>query len=356
VQRAAIDHDVLAGLAEAIERCEVVDLDDARKLRLAPDPAPLEAERRVRPRCSLNEPVVVEVPSWSELATLYTKDISHGGMFIATKTPPDRNTPVTVRLRLPYGTGMLEFVGVVVHVVTAAQAEVHGWTAGFGLQFTDLTPERRRALQLLVEQGSDRPTMRPVVRGRPRIRPVEAVPPSEALPAEALPAEALPSEALPAEALPAEPSAAEPSPVLATPSPDAREPISPRSVVHASSRTWSELATRSEQIAAQLKRRVPKDPASPGDDRRSLVDEALQLVAEKRYGAAIQRLELALQRSPSLRLRVLLCVVQARHALTERDFSLARARYEAVLELDPANALAQRELLMLSAVLSRPPV
>jgi hypothetical protein len=47
---------------------------------------------------------------------------------------------------------------------------------------------------------------------------------------------------------------------------------------------------------------------------------------------------------------VLLCVVQARQALTERDFPRARERYEAVLQLDPSNELAQRELLMLSAL------
>lgn len=351
MQRAAIERGGLAGLAEAIERAELVDLDDARKLRLAPDPAPLASERRTEPRSPRVAPVVVEIPSWAELASLYTKDISHGGMFIATESPPERSAPVTVRLLLPYGTGMLEFVGVVVHVVTAAQAEAHGWTAGFGLQLTDLTPERRRALQLFVEQASDRPTMRPVVRGRPRIRPVE---PEAAAPPELRAAEPPLAAPPPAEPPPAEPRAAERSPVPAMPRSDAREAVGPRPVADAPSRTWSELATRSQQIAARLRRRVPSGATSP-DGRRSLVDEALQLVSEKRYGAAIERLELALQRSPSPRLRVLLCVVQARRALVERDFPRARERYEAVLELDPGNELAQRELLMLSAALSRPP-
>jgi hypothetical protein len=114
----------------------------------------------------------------------------------------------------------------------------------------------------------------------------------------------------------------------------------------------ADLAARSEQLASQLRRRAPEAPttgASRGENR-SLVDEALRLVAEKRYDAAIDRLERALQRAPEPRLRVLLCVVQARQALTERDFPRARTHYEAVLELDPENEVAKRELLMLSAL------
>ena len=51
-------------------------------------------------------------------------------------------------------------------------------------------------------------------------------------------------------------------------------------------------------------------------------------------------------------MRVLLHVVQARQAISERDFPRARARYETVLELDPDNEVAKRELLMISALMT----
>jgi len=110
------------------------------------------------------------------------------------------------------------------------------------------------------------------------------------------------------------------------------------------------LNARSEQLASQLKRRAPAAAPVNRGSQSPLVDEALRLVAEKKYLAAIERLERALERTPEPRLRVLLCVVQARQALTERDFPRARTHYEAVLELDPENEVAQRELLMLSAL------
>lgn len=279
------------------------------------------AERRAEPRYSLVEPAVVEIPSWAELVSLYTKDISCGGMFVATHSPPERDSRVAVRLVLPRGAGTLEFVGLVVHVVTAAQAAAHGWTAGFGLQFTDLTLERRRALRQLVEQAREMAVASPTTQAQARVR-----------------------LALAEAAVPPTPPA-----MPASPRHEAREgvvaPLRPR----------SELELRSEEIAARLKRRVSKAAAAPGPGGRGLVDEALQLVAEKRYGAAIERLELELQRSPSTRLRVLSFVVQARLALTERDISRAHACYESVLALDPGNEVAERELLMLTAMHRRPP-
>lgn len=115
-----------------------------------------------------------------------------------------------------------------------------------------------------------------------------------------------------------------------------------------------QLAERSEQITSLLKRRVPSTATAPSsrNEHRELVDDALRLVAAKRYPEAIAQLEIALQRTSETRVRVLLHVVQARQAISERDFPRARARYETVLELDPDNEVAKRELLMISALMT----
>lgn len=391
---------------------------------------PAGAERRTEPRYSLVEPAVIEVESWTALVALYTKDISCGGMFVQTDAPPERDTQVALQLLLPDGAGTLEFEGNVVHVVTAAQAEAAGTTAGFGLQFSDLTAERRRALQRLIDQAkaaaarpsADGPSLHelgstcaPGDQGTPlrltlseaerqqlqelraelaammargdlevlglqgagdldelrdaferagrRWHPGQAyrdAPPEirrlateiflrieqayRKLRAASHAAASTPPAAAASRPAP-HPPAAEPPRAAASDPAGAQTP----SPARGAQRAMADLAERSSLLAAQLKRREPK-VAAPPDEQRVLVDEALRLVADKRYREAAERLELVLERKPDPRLRVLLCVVQARQALTERDFARARERYEAVLQLDPSNEVAQRELLMLSAL------
>lgn len=84
--------------------------------------------------------------------------------------------------------------------------------------------------------------------------------------------------------------------------------------------------------------------------RRSAVNEALRLVSARRYPEAIERLEQVVRDKPQPRLEVLLSVVRARQAIEQRDLPRARACYEAALQLDPRNAVAERELEMLSAM------
>jgi uncharacterized protein (TIGR02266 family) len=269
-------------------------------------------ERRTEPRYSLVEPAQVEVASWTELAELYTNDISHGGLFIRTEAPPGRDTQVAVRMLLPGGAGTLELEGVVVHVVTVAQASALACAPGFGLQFTNLTSERRRALQQLIEHAKAQ----------------EAAPPQHRAP-----------------------TAVHVAAPTTAPAPAQRaveRVVPPR--VRASGPAMSELAERSEQLAAGLKRRTPATASPPRDEHRASIDEVLRLVADKDYPAAIAQLELLVERAPEPRLRTLLGMVRARQALLERDFPRARAHYETVLELHPGHEVAKRELLMLAAL------
>lgn len=460
------------GVGEALAHSEAL-VPDAEAER-APEraAAPVGAERRVNRRYSLVEPAVVEVASWSELVSLYTKDIGCGGMFVLTDTPPPRDTSVGLQLLLPDEAGTLDFVGVVVHVVTAAQAKATGGAAGFGLQFSGLTAERRRALQRLIEQAEvaaahpeeeDGPRLRelgfacapsdggglrltlseaehqqmqqlraelaamtargdlemlglpseaglellrdaferlarrwhPSVAHRdapPEIRQLATEiflrieqayhrlrdaprpagvlpppPPFASSPIASAPRvgpphandssiETIPSEPAPAPVVAAEPVAARRA-APTTPAPEhprlsavEADEVRAQQRARLARRMVGSLVERSEQLATQLRRRDRSSSPPPRDEHRTLVDEALRLVADKRYAEAAEQLEQALRQRAEPRVRVLLNVVKARQALTERDFPRARASYEAVLQLDPSNALAQRELLMLAAM------
>ncbi|MEM7154817.1 MAG: PilZ domain-containing protein [Myxococcota bacterium] len=117
------------------------------------------------------------------------------------------------------------------------------------------------------------------------------------------------------------------------------------------------LVERGERLARKLQRRehaVPKlkprspRPSAPGHSAPMKV--ALQHIQARSWADAIKPLQEALQLQPSNELEVLLQIVRARQAAVERDFATARRHYEAVLAGNPEHAVAQRELLMISAV------
>ena len=81
-----------------------------------------------------------------------------------------------------------------------------------------------------------------------------------------------------------------------------------------------------------------------------MLAKALALIEARRWKEAIGPLEVAVRQRPSPQLHALLGVVVARQAAVERDFPSARRHYEEVLAMDPEHAVAQRELLMISAV------
>src|SRR5262249_54344064 len=63
-------------------------------------PPPFTAPR-AHPQHRTTRPIQVKCQSWDALVTLYTRDISHGGLFVKTMTPLEKDTPVTVRISLP---------------------------------------------------------------------------------------------------------------------------------------------------------------------------------------------------------------------------------------------------------------
>lgn len=85
------------------------------------------------------------------LLELNTRDISLHGIFIESTAPPEPHALISVQLPFPDGSGVVDLVGEVVRVVTTRQAAASGSAPGFGVTFSDVSDETRRALELLLE-------------------------------------------------------------------------------------------------------------------------------------------------------------------------------------------------------------
>jgi uncharacterized protein (TIGR02266 family) len=99
----------------------------------------------------------------------WIKDISHGGIFLRTHTPAPLFARLVVALELPTG-DVIEVAGEVVRLVKPEQASA-GVAAGMGVQFTDLSAEKREKLEAFLGH---------TLIGVPA--PVESRPPSPATP------------------------------------------------------------------------------------------------------------------------------------------------------------------------------
>lgn len=97
---------------------------------------------RKHPRFITHEEVRLELAGRNDLRPVWMTDISKGGLFVQAESPP----PLRARVEVVIGTpdGELTLTGEVVHVVP-------GEPGGVGVQFLDLTPERRARIEAYVE-------------------------------------------------------------------------------------------------------------------------------------------------------------------------------------------------------------
>lgn len=102
---------------------------------------------RQHPRFVTREQVLLEVEGRNDLRATWMSDISKGGLFVQTSEDLPLRTAVTVHIRTP--DGELALGAEVVHAVPGPQG-------GVGLQFVDLTLERRRAIEAYVEGLAER--------------------------------------------------------------------------------------------------------------------------------------------------------------------------------------------------------
>lgn len=134
-------------------------------IRSAPTPAfgaapPLkivpETKEGVRshPRFVTEKKIGVRIAERSALKTMWTENISKGGLFVRTDTPPPRGTILEVLISTP--DGELALNAEVVHVVDKQSSEAAGQPPGVGLAFVAVKPEQKRAIHQYVDGLADR--------------------------------------------------------------------------------------------------------------------------------------------------------------------------------------------------------
>jgi type IV pilus assembly protein PilZ len=87
-----------------------------------------------------------------EFVREHTQNISRGGVFIQTRTPPQVDEVITVQLELPDGGVPATSTGLVMHRVTAEEAEQQGILPGIGVQFLDADDRFRERIDRYIEQ------------------------------------------------------------------------------------------------------------------------------------------------------------------------------------------------------------
>jgi uncharacterized protein (TIGR02266 family) len=127
-------------------------------VRRAPPPAPAVAppradEGRAWPRVPAR--LRVGWTSSKDFLSAYSKNISRGGIFIATDDPPALREVVELSVELPDGKPPVKSHAEVVHCVSVAQARATGTVAGAGLQFLDASDDFRERLDACIEALSD---------------------------------------------------------------------------------------------------------------------------------------------------------------------------------------------------------
>lgn len=106
-------------------------------------------EKRKHARFVTASTVELRVDGRDGLRELWASDISLGGLFVYAFDPPEVGRQVEVEIATPGGTLVLE--ARVVRVVDVETAERTNTRPGAGLEFTNLSPDRRDALKAYMD-------------------------------------------------------------------------------------------------------------------------------------------------------------------------------------------------------------
>jgi uncharacterized protein (TIGR02266 family) len=122
-----------------------------------PAPKPAQPARPEADRAWPRVPARLRVgwTSSKDFLSAYSKNISRGGIFIATDNPPALRVIVELSVELPDGKPPVKTHAEVVHCVPPAQARATGTQAGAGLQFIDASDDFRERLDACIAALSD---------------------------------------------------------------------------------------------------------------------------------------------------------------------------------------------------------
>lgn len=135
---------VSAHLGEQSLRVHFTEIADAHRRHLLELLFPPGAERRTTKRVSL----VTQMRSivGGQPLVGYTRDISVGGVFVETETPPERGTEVTLRFKLTPNAPILEARATVVYCMAGE---------GMGLRFWNLPADLARVIEDFISGQED---------------------------------------------------------------------------------------------------------------------------------------------------------------------------------------------------------
>ena len=107
-----------------------------------------DAPIRRETRAPFKARVKVKCETWEKVVSLWTQNISRGGIFLRIENAPAVGTDIVVSLGLPDGR-TLELPATVAHVVSPERAKEEKRAPGVGLFFKELSPDKRAILEQL---------------------------------------------------------------------------------------------------------------------------------------------------------------------------------------------------------------
>ena len=106
----------------------------------------IEIDRRRSSRTPLS--VRVSYATVDALFSEFTRNVNEGGMFVATETPPELDTRVTLKFQLPGSEEPIQASGRVAWIQSAEGDE----PAGMGIEFEELGGKARARIDELVRE------------------------------------------------------------------------------------------------------------------------------------------------------------------------------------------------------------
>jgi hypothetical protein len=117
------------------------------------------SERRSAPRITARSLVEVRLPTWEALRSVYTVNISQGGMRLSCGARAPRGAAIDIILTLPDGT-RLHLPGKVAHLGPGDSGDV-------GVRFDDLPPHTQKEIELYLAELQAGRTPRPKTKSIP---------------------------------------------------------------------------------------------------------------------------------------------------------------------------------------------
>jgi len=96
----------------------------------------------------------VRYPTLDQLVVAFSTDLSKGGIFLQTERFLPINAVIRLQLELPDSGGEIEVIGRVAHVRDDYEAELTSQPTGMGIEFLDLTDERRNEIAKFIAERS----------------------------------------------------------------------------------------------------------------------------------------------------------------------------------------------------------